>query len=161
MLVNRTNLRFHNKCYIFECISLKKGKLLALRRSIILKVAFKVGMFVFAFTFSLLWWLVPQIYLQENRAIYIYFILPALLFLVSCLFGITIVPKFGLKSVIIPNFIGSLVSSVVVINDMISRYSLSPAVIFTQGLITTFYSLMTFFISFTAMTIGVIRKVSK
>ena len=60
------------------------------------KVAFKVGMFVFAFVFSLLWWLVPQIYGQEiaeNRAILIFFVIPVLLFLVSCLIGVTILPK--------------------------------------------------------------------
>jgi hypothetical protein len=132
---------------------------LALKRSIILKVAFKAGMFVFTFMSSLLWWLVPQIYLQENRAIYIFFVFPVLLFLVSCLIGIKIVPKFGLKSVIVPLFLGSLVSSITLNYDLISRYSLSPAVIFTQVLIATFDSMMTFFISFTAMTIGIIIKI--
>ena len=145
---------------------LMKGKLLATRRSTILKVAFKVGMFVFAFVFSLLWWLVPQIYLQENRAILTFFVFPVLLFLVSCLIGLRIVPKFGLKSVIIPLFLGSFVSSFVLIYDSISRYSLPnyPAAMITQILITafliyTFDSLRTFFISFTAMTISIIIKV--
>jgi len=136
---------------------------LVLKRSIILKVAFNAGMFVFAFVSSLLWWLVPQIYLQENRAIYIFFVFPALLFLVSFLIGIKIMPKFGLKSVIVPLFLGSLASSIALIYDLITRYSLLnyPAVIFTQVLNTTFESMMTFFISFTAMTIGIIKNAGK
>jgi hypothetical protein len=135
------------------------GKSLASKRSTILKVTFKAEMFVFAFVSSLLWWLIPQIYFQENQAIYTYFIFPLFLFLVSCIIGIKIVLKNGLKSVIIPLFLGSLASSVALIYYMISRFSLLkyPDVIFSQVLITTFYSMTTFFVSFTAMTISIIN----
>jgi hypothetical protein len=86
---------------------------------------------------------------------------PVLLFLVSYFIGKRIVLKFGISSVIIPLFLGSLVGSMVLFYYVslpsVLDFSTDLIVIFAQFLTVISYCLEIFFVSFTAMTIGIIR----
>jgi hypothetical protein len=129
---------------------------------------FKVGMFAFPFLFTLISYVIPVFLIAPLGYYYIwgniskFLINPVLLFLVSYFIGKRIVLKFGLSSVIIPLFLGSLVGSMVLFYYVslpsVLDFSTDLIVIFAQFLSVISICLETFFVSFTAMTIGVIRK---
>jgi hypothetical protein len=136
---------------------------------------FKVGLFAFALMFTLIPYVIPVqlilpwILLQNLGYDYywwgnisMFFVKFVLLFLVSYIIGKRIVLKFGLSSVIIPLFLGSLVGSMVLFYYVslpsVLDFSTDLIVIFAQFLSVISICLETFFVSFTAMTIGVIRK---
>jgi hypothetical protein len=153
-----------------------KGKLLATRQSTITKVAFKVEMFAFTLMFTLISYMIPVhlilpwILLQNLGYDYywwgnvsMFFVRFVLLFLVSYIIGKRIVLRHGLTSAVVPLFLGSLAGSTVLFYYVslpsVLQYSNDLIVIFAQCLSVISICLETFFVSFTAMTIGVIIKV--
>ena len=137
----------------------------------------KIGLFAFTLMFTLISYFIPVhlvfiwILLQNIGHDYywwgivsMFFIRFVLLFLVSYFIGRRIVLKYGLSSAVVPLFLGSLVGSTVLFYYVslpsVLQYYTNPIVIFAQCLDVITNCLETFFISFTAMTIGVIRKAS-
>lgn len=121
--------------------------------------AFKAGVFAFALVFTLIYGVSAR---ARMSILSIIFVSHVLLFLVSYYIGKRVVVRFSLSSVVIPLFLGNLASSIILyyyfVIPNILPYSSEPYYLFRHFLLTVVDFLDIFFISFTAITIGILRS---
>jgi len=130
---------------------------------------FKVGMFAFALMLTLTYYMIPRYVISPlfyySGAISMFLISPVLNFFVSYFIGKRIVYKFGLLSAVIPLFLGSVVGSTVLFYYIslpsVLEYSTEIVIVFAQFFGVLTYTLQIFFVSFTAMTVGVLRRFAR
>lgn len=130
---------------------------------------FRVEMFAFALVFSFISNIIPYFAVYRFPLYYLLatassrvLINPVLLFVVSYIVGKKVVLRFGLLSAVVPLFLGTLVGSTVLYYyfflPYITHYYMALDEVIAAALSNITNILQTFFISFTAMTIGVLRN---